>query len=59
VHEEDADEKFREISLTFGTFAQAHGLLLAYGNAVEVLEPKVLRLSIEDFAEQISSMYRG
>ena len=59
VHEKDADEEFREISLTFGTFAQARGLLLAHGNAVEVLEPKALRLSIEDFAEQISSMYRG
>jgi len=58
VHEKDADEEFREISLTFGTFAQARGLLLAHGNAVEVLEPMALRLSIADFAEQTLNVYR-
>ena len=59
VHEEDADKKFREISLTFESLEQARGRLLTYGNAIEVLEPKALRLSIEDFAEQICSMYHG
>jgi len=58
VSEKDADEGFREISLSFGTFAQARGLLLAYGNAVEVLEPMALRLSIADFAEQTVKLYR-
>jgi len=59
VHEEGTDEEFREISLTFGTFVQARGLLLAYGDAVEVLEPLALRLSIADFAAQTVKLYRG
>ena len=49
VHEEHAGEEFREISLTFETLEQARALLLAYGSAVEVLEPKALRLSIADW----------
>ena len=59
VHEEDADEEYREISLTFESLEQARGYLLTYGNAIEVLEPRALRLSIEDFAKQICSMYHG
>jgi len=59
VHEENADEEARQIFLTFETLEQARDCLLAYGNAIEVLEPKALRLSIADFAEQVCGMYRG
>jgi predicted DNA-binding transcriptional regulator YafY len=59
VHAEGADGESREITLSFDSLEQARGCLLAYGSAIKVLEPKALRLSIEDFAEQICSMYRG
>jgi len=59
VHEGHADAGFREILLTFESLEQARGVLLAYGSAIEVLEPKALRLSVEDFAKQICSMYRA
>jgi len=59
VHEKDADERFSVISLAFETFEQARAVLLSYGNAIEVLEPLALRLSIADFGEQICNTYHG
>jgi len=59
VHAGDADAVSQEVTLSFDSLEQARGCLLAYGNAIKVLAPKALRLSIEDFAEQICSMYRG
>jgi predicted DNA-binding transcriptional regulator YafY len=59
VHEEGAAAEFSEISLSFESLEQARSLLLAYGNAIEVSEPKAVRLSIEDFAEQTLKLYRS
>ena len=42
------------VGIAFDDFEQARALLLAYGGAVEVLEPLALRLSIADYAEQIA-----
>lgn len=45
------------INLNFDTLETARSRLLALGGAVEVLEPEALRLSIADFAQQISAVY--
>jgi len=47
------------LSITFEFFEQALRALLAMGRAVEVIEPIALRLSIMDYAEQISSVYKS
>jgi len=46
-----------EVSMTFDDFEQARALLLAFGGAVEVLEPSALRLSIADYGLQICHRY--
>jgi len=46
-----------EIELNFDHLEQARAALLAYGGAVEVLEPDALRLSIADFAQRIVETY--
>ena len=51
------DSSHVEVEMTFDYFEQARALLLAYGGAVEVLEPPALRLSIVDYAEQIARRY--
>ena len=43
----------------FDDFEQARALLLAYGGAVEVIEPESLRLSVEDYARQTLLIYRA
>lgn len=45
--------------LVFTGFDEARGRILALGRAVEVLEPLPLRLSIIDYAQQISKLYAG
>jgi len=47
------------IRLVFESLDAARGRLLAFGRAVEVLEPLPLRKSLVDFAEQIADFYRG
>ncbi len=44
------------IDLNFDTLETARSRLLAFGGAVEVLKPEVLRLSIADYAQQISAV---
>lgn len=44
-------------NLHFETFESARNRILGYGRAVEVLEPKALRLSIIDFALQVVDLY--
>jgi predicted DNA-binding transcriptional regulator YafY len=46
------------IRLVFESLEAARGRLLAFGRAVEVLEPLPLRKSLIDFAEQIVDFYR-
>jgi len=51
--------KWINLELTFESFESARTRLLAYGGDIEVLEPRALRLSMRDFAEQILSRYAG
>jgi len=49
----------KHIYLSFKNLEQARSHLLGLGRSVEVLEPLALRLSIEDYAHQISNLYQG
>lgn len=53
-----ADER-RRVTLQFDTFERARILILSLGNAIDVIEPLSLRLSIEDYARQILSVYEN
>jgi len=44
--------------LAFESFEAAREKILGFGRDVEVLEPRALRLSVQDYAEQITSLYR-
>jgi predicted DNA-binding transcriptional regulator YafY len=46
-----------EVELAFDHFEHARSALLAYGGAVEIIEPDALRLSIADFALRIVETY--
>jgi predicted DNA-binding transcriptional regulator YafY len=46
-----------DVRMAFDSFEHARAALLAYGGAVEVIEPDALRLSIADFAKQIVATY--
>jgi len=48
---------YTEVEMGFDHFEHARAALLAYGGAVEVIEPDALRLSIADFARRIVEMY--
>lgn len=50
-------EGWKLMRLNFESFEAARTRLLGLGNAVEVLEPLALRLSIADYADQIRSLY--
>ena len=52
-----AESGWIELEMTFDYFEHARSALLAYGGAVEVLEPDALRLSIADYAQQIVHQY--
>jgi predicted DNA-binding transcriptional regulator YafY len=47
------------IEAAFPTMEDARGQLLAFGGAVEVIEPQALRLTLLDFAEQAVYVYRN
>jgi predicted DNA-binding transcriptional regulator YafY len=52
------DEQGRvTLILHFETFESARSRILGLGRAIEVLEPLSLRMSVSDFAHQISSLY--
>jgi len=61
----DADQSLDEkdgrmlIQLNFKNLEQARDRLLTLGGSVEVLEPLALRLSIADFAREITAVYDG
>jgi predicted DNA-binding transcriptional regulator YafY len=48
-----------DVEIAFDHFEQARATLLAYGEAVEVIEPDALRLSIADFASRIVERYES
>ena len=60
VEETGADQKdgWTYWQLTFENFDEARGRILALGRAIEVVDPISLRLSVFDFAQQISEMYK-
>jgi predicted DNA-binding transcriptional regulator YafY len=45
------------LTVSFRSLVDARDRMLSFGNAVEVLEPLALRLSIADYATQIVAMY--
>ncbi|MCB9419749.1 MAG: YafY family transcriptional regulator [Ardenticatenaceae bacterium] len=45
------------ITLNFASLAAARSRLLGFGGAIEVLEPRALRTSIQDYAAQIMALY--
>ena len=47
------------VMLRFETFEHARTWILGFGNAIEVIEPLSLRLSIEDYARQTLSIYEN
>lgn len=57
-HLPDADG-WVTLDLPFKSFISARSRLLGLGHAVEVLEPKSLRKSLVDFAEQIVEFYKN
>jgi predicted DNA-binding transcriptional regulator YafY len=46
------------LELSFESLEAARDRLLAFGSAVEVITPLALRLSIQDYGEQIAALYR-
>lgn len=53
------DQGWITLTLKFETLEQARRYILGFGAAIEVLEPKPLRLSVIDFARQIVSFYQA
>lgn len=47
------------LTISFRSLINARDRMLSFGNAVEVLEPIALRLSIADYAQQITALYSG
>ncbi len=54
---EPAELEWVTLNLSFESLEEARSQLLAFGGAVEVLAPAALRLSIQDYAVQISTRY--
>ena len=52
------DDDWLSLTIAFESLASARGNLLSLGRAAEVLEPLALRLSIIDYAAQISRFYQ-
>lgn len=48
----------RRITLRFESFERARTWILGLGNAIEVIDPLSLRISIKDYALQILSVYK-
>lgn len=50
-------EGWRTLILTFASLEEARGYILSFGRAAEVIAPEALRLSVIDFAAQITAFY--
>ena len=48
---------FVQADLLFETFEEARTYILGMGNSIQVLKPESLRLSIMDYARQITETY--
>jgi predicted DNA-binding transcriptional regulator YafY len=55
----DSDGDWVTATLHFASLEAARNRLLGYGRALEVLEPRALRASIQDYAAQIKALYNG
>jgi len=54
-----SSDGWQTVTLSFESFEDARTRILGLGNAIEVREPLALRLSVMDYAEQISIVYRS
>jgi predicted DNA-binding transcriptional regulator YafY len=62
ISEQEAEATTNEaviLTLHFTSLEAARTRLLAFGRAVEVLEPRALRASIADYARQIADLYNA
>ena len=50
---------WRRCTLAYENLTSARSHLLGWGNAVEVIEPDALRVTMQDFAEQINKVYKS
>lgn len=50
-------EGWTRLELSFESFEAARERLLGFGRGVEVLEPRPLRRSVQDYAQQIAALY--
>ena len=57
VDEPGPGDGWMRVTLHFDTFEKARTLILGWGNVVEVLAPRALRLSIADYARKILTVY--
>jgi len=55
---EDEETGWSTWQVLFSSFDDARGRILALGASIKVINPKSLRLSISDFATQISELYK-
>ena len=59
----DGDKKdsagWQRIEVTFESFEAAREKILGFGGGVRVVAPPALRLSVQDYAEQIVKLYRS
>ena len=56
----ESDSKGRvKANLVFDTFEEARTYLLGMGNSIQVVEPEPLRMSVMDYARQITEIYRN
>jgi len=53
------DEGWIQIELSFESFDAARERILGFGRGIEVLEPRALRRSVLDMAEQIVDLYQN
>jgi predicted DNA-binding transcriptional regulator YafY len=51
------EDDWRIVTLHFESLPAARARLLGFGNAVEVVEPRALQASIQDYAAQIVALY--
>jgi predicted DNA-binding transcriptional regulator YafY len=52
-------EEWIQVELSFDYLEHARSALLAYGGALEVIEPEALRRSIADFGQRIAEVYES
>jgi len=54
---EDGEDQWVSVNFSFDSLVAARERILGFGNAVEILKPEELRISVMDFAERIVELY--